>query len=62
MFYKSLDRFKLALIKDENRGWGSKGLDFNSGWNWTPTNQGWSGISNISGRELSGDIPEKISP
>jgi hypothetical protein len=29
-----------ALIKDENKGCGAKGLDLNSGWNCTPINHG----------------------
>ena len=60
--YNKRDCFKLAWIKEENNGWGSKGLDFNSGWNWTPTNHGWVSISKISGSKLSGDVPEKIKP
>src|SRR5690606_38020310 len=51
-----------ALMKAWNSGWGSNGLDFSSGWNWTPTNQGWSGISTISGSWPSGDMPENSSP
>ena len=38
------------------------GRDFSSGWNCTPTNQGWPGSSTISGRRPSGDMPEKRSP
>ena len=30
---------------------------FSSGWNWTPTNQGWSGRSTISGSSPSGLMP-----
>ena len=51
-----------ALINDENKGWGAKGLDLNSGWNWTPINHGWFFNSIISGNLLSGDKPEKINP
>ena len=51
-----------AFINDENKGCGDKGLDLNSGWNWTPINQGWFFNSIISGSLLSGDIPEKINP
>jgi hypothetical protein len=29
-----------AAMKLANSGWGSKGLDLSSGWNWTPMNQG----------------------
>ena len=32
--------FKEALMKSRNRGWGSLGVDLNSGWNWHPRNQG----------------------
>ena len=31
----------IGLINDENKGCGNKGLDLNSGWNWTPINHGW---------------------
>ena len=48
-------------MNDVNRGCGSNGFDFSSGWNWTPINHGWSGISTISGRMPSGDMPEKRS-
>ena len=50
------------MINDENNGWGEKGLDLNSGWNWTPINQGWFFNSIISGSVPSGDNAEKISP
>ena len=39
-----------------------KGLDLNSGWNWTPINHGWFLSSIISGSLLSGDKPENINP
>ena len=29
-----------AFMKDTNNGCGARGLDFNSGWNWTPINHG----------------------
>ena len=48
-------------MKEANSGCGSKGRDFSSGWNCTPMNQGWSGISTISGNSPSGDKPEKPS-
>src|SRR6185369_9174717 len=51
-----------AAMKDENSGCGSKMRDFSSGWNCTPTNHGWSGISTISGSTPSGDMPEKRRP
>src|SRR6266436_3922304 len=38
-----------ASTKDENSGCGSNGRDLSSGWNWTPTNHGWSAYSMISG-------------
>src|SRR5258708_40199069 len=31
-----------------NSGWGSSGLDLNSGWNWHPMKCGWLGSSTIS--------------
>src|SRR6185437_10354165 len=37
-----------AAMNDVNSGCGASGRDFNSGWNWTPMNQGCSGISMIS--------------
>ena len=30
-------------MKAAKSGCGSSGLDLNSGWNWQPRNQGWSG-------------------
>lgn len=36
-------------MKLANSGCGSKGFDFSSGWNCTPINHGWSGLSTISG-------------
>ncbi len=39
-----------------------KGRDFSSGWNCTPMNHGWSGISTISGNSPSGESPEKRKP
>src|SRR6516225_6307715 len=51
-----------APTKEANSGCGSKGRDFSSGWNCTPTNQGWSSYSIISGNSPSGDIPEKRMP
>ena len=50
----------VSKVKEENKGCGDKGLDLNSGWNWTPINQGWLFNSIISGNLLSGDNPEKI--
>ena len=57
-----LDLFSAAPINDLNKGCGSNGLDFNSGWNCTPTNQGWLGISRISGSKPSGEKAENIIP
>ncbi len=51
-----------ARTKSANSGCGAKGLDFSSGWNWTPMNQGWSFPSTISGSWPSGLMPEKIRP
>src|SRR5690606_24096817 len=53
--------FTAAAMKLANNGWGSKGLDFSSGWNWTPMNQGWSGRSTISGSSPSGLMPLNTS-
>ena len=49
-------------MNDENRGCGAKGLDLNSGWNWTPINHGWFSSSIVSGNDPSGESPEKIKP
>ena len=49
-------------MKAENSGCGSKGLDFSSGWNWTPMNHGWPSSSTISGSLPSGDRPAILSP
>ncbi len=43
-----------AATKLANRGCGAKGRLFSSGWNWTPTNQGWSSRSTISGSDPVG--------
>ena len=51
-----------ASMKLANSGCGSKGLDFSSGWNCTPMNQGWSVHSTISGSRPSGDMPENVIP
>src|ERR1700693_1051720 len=51
-----------AWMNDANKGCGSKGRDFSSGWNCTPMNQGWSSYSTISGNTPSGDIPENFKP
>src|SRR5258707_1104281 len=46
-------------MNEVNSGWGANGRDFSSGWNCTPMNHGWSGISTISGSRPSGDMLEK---
>ena len=51
-----------AAMNEVNSGCGSSGLDFSSGWNCTPMNQGWSGISMISGSLPSGDQPDTSMP
>src|SRR6266850_1566401 len=38
-----------AVTKALNRGWPARGVEVNSGWNCTPTKNGWPGISIISG-------------
>ena len=58
----SRDCSSAARTKSAKSGWGAKGFDFSSGWNWTPMNHGWPGISTISGRRPSGERPEKRSP
>ena len=60
--HTSLDCSTAARMKAANRGCGAIGRDFSSGWNCTPTNQGWPGSSIISGRRPSGDMPEKRRP
>ncbi len=49
-------------MKLANSGCGSKGRLFSSGWNWTPTNHGWSSRSTISGSTPSGDRPQNLRP
>src|ERR1700730_11025794 len=51
-----------ASMNEANSGCGSNGRDFNSGWNCTPMNQGWSSYSTISGSTPSGDRPENFRP
>ena len=54
--------FTAAPTKDAEQRMRREGRDFSSGWNCTPMNQGWSGISMISGRRRSGDQPETTKP
>src|SRR5262249_60299536 len=51
-----------APTKEANSGCGSKGRDFSSGWNCTPTKQGRSSYSTISGNNPAGDLPGKPMP
>ena len=51
-----------AATKPRNRGWGRSGRLLNSGWNWQPTNHGWSAISTISTKRPSGDVPATRRP
>ncbi len=51
-----------AAMKSRNRGWALLGRLFSSGWNWTPTNQGWSGSSTISTSRPSGERPASFRP
>ena len=51
-----------APTKPANSGCAAVGLDLNSGWNCTATNQGWSGSSTISTSEPSGLVPATIMP
>ena len=46
----------------EKIGWGSKGLDFSSGWNWTPKKNGWLDNSTISGSMPSLENAENVMP
>ena len=55
--FKPAPYLREALMNSLKRGWGSIGLDLNSGWNWHPRNQGWSFNSTISTSPLSGDVP-----
>src|SRR5437879_3170780 len=41
--------FSAAVTKALNKGWPARGVEVNSGWNCTPTKNGWPGISIISG-------------
>jgi len=49
-------------MKSRKRGWAWVGLDWNSGWNWTARNQGWSGASTISTNDPSGLRPVGTKP
>src|SRR3546814_6941073 len=60
--HTSRDCSTAALMNEAKSGCGSNGLDFSSGWNCTPRNQGCSGNSTISGSKPSGDMPEKRKP
>ena len=60
--YTRRERSFAAPMKLANSGWGSNGRLFNSGWNCTPTNHGWSERSQISGSTPSGDMPANILP
>src|SRR6266540_3062298 len=54
---------RAARMKSLKSGWQAKGLDFNSGWNWQPRNQGWSSCSSMISTNLrSGDIPVNDIP
>ncbi len=44
------------------RGFGLRGLDVNSGWNWLPMKKGWFGSSPICMILLSAVMPEKTRP
>ena len=60
--YTSRLWFLAAPMNEVKSGWGANGRDYSSGWYCTPMNHGWSGISTISGRMPSGDMPEKRKP
>ena len=51
-----------AAMNSRNKGWALLGRLFSSGWNWTPTNQGWPGSSTISTSRPSGERPARDRP
>ena len=46
-----------AWTNPKKRGWGLLGRERNSGWNWVAIKNGCSGISIISTKRPSGDVP-----
>ena len=57
--------FWVAAFKREiNRGWGERGRDWYSGWNWVPIKKGCNFLSSsMASTSLpSGEVPEMISP
>ena len=60
--YKLFFLFREALMNSLNKGWGLVGLDLNSGWNWTATNQGWLLSSTISAKCFFSYSPVTKSP
>ena len=55
-------RLSAAFMNSRKSGWGLKGFDLNSGWNWHPRNQGWSFSSTISTSVSSGEMPVTSMP
>ena len=53
---------QIALTNAENNGAGLSGLDLNSGWNWPAIKNLFDGISTISTKLPSGEVPEQINP
>ena len=56
----SVDKFffaEAALTNPKKRGWGWLGRERNSGWNWVAIKKGWLGISIISTKRPSGEVP-----
>ena len=51
-----------GLDEFAKQGMGRAWVDFNSGWNWPPTNHGCSESSTHSTKVPSGDWPLTISP
>ena len=53
---------RLDEARTADAGAGSNGLDFSSGWNCTPMNQGWSGdLDDLRQLSSSGDMPENAA-
>ena len=52
----------VALINSLNNGAGLSGLDLNSGWNCPATKNLCVGISTISTKFPSGDVPDAFKP
>src|SRR5262245_33178412 len=51
-----------ASMKLLKSGWPPRGVEVNSGWNWQPTNQGWSGSSTSSTSDSDFVRPATFNP